>query len=104
MDERQQRASERLRSTRPPGTRPSTREIELIARRYVQLVEQGVRQPLRTMAGELGLTREQVRDRLHRARDLGYLMPAKQGRVSAERGPAWGDSRPQARDLLELGR
>jgi hypothetical protein len=89
MTEAHLRAYRRLRRGRTPGARPSDREIALITRRYLQLVERGVRHPLRQMADELGLTRTQVRDRIHRARVLGYLMPARQGRVSAERGPAW---------------
>lgn len=88
MSERQLRAYRRLHTSRPPGVRPSEREIELIARRYIQLVaHQGVRRPLPIMADELGLSRAQVRDRVHRARDLGYLEPARPGRVSAEPGP-----------------
>jgi len=89
MSDRQQAAYARLRRSRVPGARPTEREIELIARRYLQLVGRGMRHPLRQIADEIGLSREQVRDRLHRARSpkLGYLEPARPGRVSAEPGP-----------------
>ncbi len=88
MSDRQVRAYRQLRSGRPASARPTEREIELIARRYVQLVaEEGERRPLPRMAEELGLSREQVRDRVHRARVLKYLQPTRQGRVSAEPGP-----------------
>jgi hypothetical protein len=89
MGNRELDAYKRLQRARTPGARPSERDIELIARRYIQLVGRGIRHPLPQIAAELGLSREQVRDRIHRARDpkLGYLQPAKPGRVSAEPGP-----------------
>jgi hypothetical protein len=89
MGNRELDAYRRLRRARTPSARPSEREIELIARRYIQLVGRGIRHPLPQIADELGLSREQVRDRIHRARQpaLGYLQPAKPGRVSAEPGP-----------------
>jgi hypothetical protein len=88
MDDRELAAYKRLRRTRVPNARPSEREIKFIARRYIHLVNHdNIRHPLPKMAEELGLSREQVRDRIHRARSLGYLQPAKPGRVSAEPGP-----------------
>ena len=59
----------------------------MIASRYVTLVSLGSRRPLPRLAEEFGLTREQARDRIHRARELGHLMPTKPGRVNAEPGP-----------------
>ena len=88
MSSRELKAYNRLRLGRAPRTRPSEREIELIARRYLELVNlYHVRNPRPQMAAELGLSQEQVRDRIHRARVLGYLLPARRGRVSGEPGP-----------------
>ena len=53
MSERQLQAYRKLAQTRVPGSRPSEREIELIARRYIQLVSQGIRHPLPQMTDEL---------------------------------------------------
>lgn len=77
----------KLRKTTAPSRRPTEDEIAAIAARYVMLVTRGVRHPLPQLAREFGLTRDQARDRVHRARVLGYLLPAAPGRVSAEPGP-----------------
>jgi hypothetical protein len=77
----------KLRKSTAPSRRPTEDEIAAIAGRYVMLVTAGVRHPLPQLASEFGLTRDQARDRVHRARVLEYLLPAAPGRVSAEPGP-----------------
>ena len=62
-------------------------EIAAIARQYIALVSGGLRRPLPQIAADFGLTREQARDRVHRARVLGYLEKSTPGKVSAQPGP-----------------
>ena len=42
--------------------------------------------PLPQLAREFGITREQARDRIHKARTRGYLTKGKQGRAGANPG------------------
>ncbi|MFN8223398.1 MAG: hypothetical protein U0R50_09170 [Gaiellales bacterium] len=83
----QRRAYRRLHEVKPPGAKLTDEEVELVARRYVQLVSRGVLKPLPILAAELGITRDQARDRVRRAREAGYLAAARPGRPSAELGP-----------------
>ena len=74
----------------PPKTRqPYVGETQVIeiAKRYLTLCSRGHRHPLPQLAEEFGISRTQARDRVHKARELGYLKPGKQGRAGAEIGP-----------------
>jgi hypothetical protein len=58
--------------------------LAAIAARYVDRINAGDRTPVASVAGELGLKQEQVRDRLHRARYAELLTPASRGRAGGQ--------------------
>jgi hypothetical protein len=88
IDVRQTAAYKRLEQAKPRSRkRPSEDEIAAIAKRYLWLVRHGSRRPLPQLALEFGLSREQARDRVHRARDLGFLTKGSPGRAGADVGP-----------------
>ena len=70
-----------------PKATISDDQLASIAASYVALYRRGIRNATSQLAAQFGLTREQTRDRIHRARNAGYLMPTKQGRAGAEPGP-----------------
>ena len=69
-------------SDRPANTL-GTPEVELarLAARWVQKVQAGSRKPNAEIAAEDGMRTEQVRDRIHRAREKGLLSGGHAGRV-----------------------
>jgi hypothetical protein len=83
----QKEALKRVRETRSRPARVPDDEIAALAARYVTLFRRGLRRPNSQLAAEYGLRSEQVRDRIHRARELGYLTPSKQGRAGGEPTP-----------------
>lgn len=83
---RYQTALERLKRLRPPNAPTPDSQIEQIAIRYLQLFDAGVKQPLPVIAAQFGITREQARDRVSRAREMKYLQPGKPGRAGATPG------------------
>jgi len=85
---RQRRAQARLEQGRVPRTRVGDDEIERLARHYITLYRQGLRRGLLPkLADDFGLTREQARDRIHRARLDGFLRPTTRGQIDATPGP-----------------
>jgi hypothetical protein len=67
---------------------PVTREqLIAISQRYITLCQYGVRHPVATIAEELGITHQQARDRIHKARAQNYLAPGVRGRATAAPGP-----------------
>jgi hypothetical protein len=83
----QRQAIERIKSARIRQSRATEDQIEAIALRYLTLYRAGIKRPLPQIASELGITRDQARDRVHRARKLGFLTSGTQGRASASPGP-----------------
>jgi hypothetical protein len=87
IPKRQQEVLARLEQARPRTGRVPDDQIALLARRYLTLYQLGHRHPLPQLALEFGITRTQARDRIHKARQLGYLQPGTQGRAGAQPGP-----------------
>ena len=81
-------------SALPPRKASQLRLIDLAAR-YVMAHERGDRAPRAAVARELGLSEEQVRDRLHEARVKGYLVGAPGA------GMAGGRLSPAAIEILQ---
>jgi hypothetical protein len=73
----------------PRGVRGRGDEVYRdIALRYLRFQSQGIgRGILLAIADEVGLTREQVRDRLRAATERGYLSPGTQGKAGRRPGP-----------------
>jgi len=86
MPDAQRTVLERVKSARPRRRVPDE-EIEAIANRYLALYRSGVKRPLPEIANEFGITREKARDRVHRARKMGFLTGGTQGRAGASPGP-----------------
>jgi hypothetical protein len=78
---------QRIDHGRPRHAPISDDQLADLARRYLDLLHQGNNRPRSQLAGEFGLTPQQVRDRLHKARRRGYLTPGTRGRASAQPGP-----------------
>jgi hypothetical protein len=87
LPEEQQEVHRRIEEGRPRHTRVPEQQIKELAQRYLVLHLLGIRHPLPQLAREYGITRDQVRDRIHKARRLGYLQGGKQGRAGANIGP-----------------
>jgi hypothetical protein len=87
MPERQRRAFRRLERARLRRSALSEQQIAEIAKRYLALYRSGMRRPLPQLANEFGISREQARDRVRRAREFGYLTAGTPGRAGAEPGP-----------------
>lgn len=65
-----------------PGRKGHPREFyEVIAKRYRELLEQGVRSPTKTIAQEYRYSRDTAAGWVRRARELGFLPPARKGRA-----------------------
>jgi predicted ABC-type ATPase len=62
-------------------------EIVAIARRYNALKQRGERNLHAKLAAEFSLSKDQIRDRIHKARNTGYLAKTKQGRADGRLGP-----------------
>jgi hypothetical protein len=80
-------ALQRLDKVRIVAATTPDEQIKYIARAYVQLSHNGNRKPVSTIAKAFGLTRAQARDRVRRARVLGYLEASTAGKVNALPGP-----------------
>ena len=89
-DERDASSEKSDRPTPPVGRARRTAITEELlaemASRYVTLYRRGQRQPLPQLAREFGITRSQARDRIHRARQQGWLEPGRERRAGGEPG------------------
>jgi hypothetical protein len=85
--EKQLEVYRRIEQGRPRHSDVSDDQIIAITKRYITLVRMGLRHPLPQLAREFGITRDQARDRVHRARTHQYLAAGTHGRASAEPGP-----------------
>ena len=83
----QQEALDILGAARTRQSHIPEEQLVAIAQRYIVLWQRGNRHPLPQIASEFGLTRAQIRDRVHKARNQGYLTRGKQGRAGATIGP-----------------
>jgi hypothetical protein len=70
-----QHAYERLLRLSTVATGTSESELQRIAERYCVLCARGLPRPLPQLAAEFGVTRDQARDRVRRARELHYIAP-----------------------------
>jgi hypothetical protein len=88
MSQRQRELLDKL-SQAPRAAAPPTTDEQLaeIAKRYIELCRRGLRHPLPHLAQELGITRTQARDRIHKARKKHYLAPGHHGRATPDIGP-----------------
>jgi hypothetical protein len=68
-------------------TTVSEEQTKTIAERYLTLVHLGNAHPLPQLAAEFAITRSQARDRVHKARNDGYLARGTPGSASAVPGP-----------------
>ncbi len=67
---------------RRPGRKGHEPEFyEQVAKRYLELLSQGVRSPTQTIAHETNYSRDTVAGWVGRARQLGFLPPARRGRA-----------------------
>jgi hypothetical protein len=87
MPAAERQAFAKLEAGRPANSSVSEEQIKAIAERYLTLVHLGETRPLPRLAAEFGTTREQMRDRVHKARNDYYLARTTPGRVSATPGP-----------------
>jgi hypothetical protein len=95
MTQKRERAYNRLHELRTVAAATPEEQIRSIAQRYCELVARGLTRPLPRLAAEFGLTREQARDRVRRARELDYLKPAsRRGRAEGIPGPKLLRERP----------
>ena len=62
-------------------------ELIAIAISYAALFARGVRHPHADLAAEFNLSEGQIRDRIYKARDRGYLAKTQRGRASGRLGP-----------------
>jgi hypothetical protein len=88
MSETQRELLNTLAAATRPRAPVSDDELVTIAQRYIALCLAGHRSPVRQLAAELGISREQARDRVHKARTKKYLAPGRAGRATATIGPA----------------
>jgi hypothetical protein len=95
MPEAQRQAIERIKSGRIRHSPVSEDEIEAIALRYLSLYRSGIKRPLRQIASEFGITRDQARDRVRRARELEFLTTGTPGRAGAGPGRRLRPNPPQ---------
>jgi hypothetical protein len=77
----------RIEQARPRRSRLSEEHLAELAGRYLTLYHAGNQQPRAQLAREFGITLTQVRDRIHQARQRGYLTPGARGRTGANPGP-----------------
>ncbi len=84
----QQDTLSRLNQARLKYSRVTEEQLADLAKRYIVLVQlHGLRHPLPQLASEFGITCEQARDRIYKARKLKYLKGGRQCRAGAEPGP-----------------
>jgi hypothetical protein len=95
-----QRAYKRLRKLSTVASGTSEDELRSIAERYCVLCARGLTRPLPQLAAEFGLTRDQARDRVRRARELHYLEPGRRGLAVGIPGPMLLAKRPDLEQKL----
>ncbi len=83
----QQDTLSRLNQARPKYSRVTDEQLADLAKRYIVRAPLRRRHPLPQLASEFGITREQAKDRIYKARKLKYLQGGRQGRAGAEPGP-----------------
>src|SRR4051812_7884485 len=67
---------------RRPGRKGNDPALyERVAKRYVELVSIGIRNPTQTIAAELGYSRNTVAGWIRKAREHGHLPPARKGKA-----------------------
>jgi hypothetical protein len=84
---RHRHAYERVSSSHRVRARLTEQDLVAIATRYVIFHRRGERRPVKRIARELGISEKAARDRVARARELGYLTKGQHGRAGAEPGP-----------------
>jgi hypothetical protein len=87
MPPAQREAFARLEAGAVAQTTVSDERTKAIAECYLTHVQLGNTHPLLQLAAEFRITRDQARDRVHKARKDGYLAPGTPGRASATTGP-----------------
>ena len=87
MSERQRNAFVRIAKSRRTRTRLSEQDLVQLSTRYLTLCRRGVRNPVKQISLEMGTSQAAARDRVARARELGYLTKGEQGRAGAGPGP-----------------
>ena len=79
---------DKLATATHPRTRLTDEQLIAVAQRYLTLCQFGVRHPLPQIAKELGISRQQARDRVRKAREKHFLAAGDKGRATATIGPA----------------
>ena len=87
MSDRQRDLLDQIDQGRPPHAPVSDDQLADLSARYLTLYHRGIKQPRAQLAGEFGITAIQVRDRIHRARQRGFLTTGRRGRTGADPGP-----------------
>jgi hypothetical protein len=101
MPASQREAFAKIEAGNAAQTAPSDDQIRRIAERYLTLVQHGNTHPLQQLADEFGTTRNQMRDRVHKARTNGYLSKGTAGRAGATPGPRLKNWAPPSTTLTE---
>jgi hypothetical protein len=101
MPASQRDAFAKIEAGKAAQTAPSTDQIRMIAERYLTLVQLGNTRPLQQLADEFGTTRDQMRDRVHKARTDGYLSKGTPGRAGATPGPRLKNWAPPSTTLTQ---
>lgn len=100
MPAERERAFDRLRDLRLAAAATPEAQLRAIAEDYCYLTAQGQTRPLLELKERFGLTRDQTRDRIRRARELGYLEPGRPGRAEGIPGPRLVAVRPGLKKAL----
>ena len=87
MSQNQRDLLDKLANATRPRTPISDEQLIEIAKRYLTLC-QYVRYPLPIIAKEFGISRQQARDRVRKARQKNYIAGGEKGRASGIVGPA----------------
>lgn len=87
MSQAQRALLDKLAGATHPRTPITDEQLIAVAQRYIVLGLYGVRHPLPVIAEELGISREQARDRVRKARKKQYLAAGEKGRATATIGP-----------------
>ncbi len=88
MSQEQRDLLGKLAGATHPRTPIIDEQLIAVAQRYIALGLYGVRYPLPVIAEEFGISREQARDRVRKARERHYLAPGEKGRATTTIGPA----------------
>ena len=87
MPDKQRVVLDRLATGHPAQTPLTDNQLADLAKRYIVLTQRGIRHPLPQLAREFGISRSQARDRVHKARQNGFLTRGTQGLAGASAGP-----------------